>query len=381
MRERPLLASSVPSGFHFYGIVIIVCIAISANNHRATASPLFQRSGALDGQALYNASDDVISLSASKFQADILNQEYGSLVEFYNAFCGHCQRFAPYWKEFATDVRDWRGIVQVAAVDCANDANTALCREYEIMSYPSLRYFGPHLSNKTNYGTRMNHTNDLGAMRRSLTALIRNGTEDGRTIEHWPTSLALGAEERALVDVFAAPMRWPERVRFAFVVYEPVDSWMASEIALDLHSQRSVVVQRVHSAAVASTYGLPEAYSVAMINRQLEVVPMTLQHRRPFDRKELRQIVQQFLRQRELIEVVVPLAVTDSSSAAAVGEQEAKARITETIAYVKAHEPTVYWADLERAIWYSLSHEVTQFAEIDGDRLEALKRYVAVLSR
>lgn len=375
----------------FLHLVVGVIATVVVLHSSTSASPLFGRSAAVDGQALYNASDDVISLNVTTFQPDIFHQEYGTLVEFYNAFCGFCQRFAPHWKRFATDVRRWRGIVQVAAVDCANDANSVLCREYEVMSYPSVRYFGPHFSDPKNYGTPMKHSDNGPEMRQRLAALLRNSTApDGGAVppaQHWP---ALGGEERSLADVFAAPLRWPERVQYAFVLYEPADSWIATEIALDFHGLRSIVVRRVQSAAVASTYGLLEPFSVAMVNRELEAVPLTLLKRQPFERDELQETLRRFLRQRGILDESVVVATPPvpaerndsvSAAAAAAAPVDENSRVEQTIAFVRAHQPTVYWADLERAVWYSLRHEVPQFAEISGDRLEALKRYVHVLSR
>ena len=39
---------------------------------------------------------------------------------------------------------DWRDIVVVAALDCADEMNTATCREFEVYGYPTLRFFPPN---------------------------------------------------------------------------------------------------------------------------------------------------------------------------------------------------------------------------------------------
>ena len=41
-------------------------------------------------------------------------------------------------------VADWRNVVVVAGIDCADDNNTATCREFEIMGYPTLKLFPAH---------------------------------------------------------------------------------------------------------------------------------------------------------------------------------------------------------------------------------------------
>ena len=54
-------------------------------------------------------------------------------VEFFSSYCGHCINFAPKYKQFAADLWLWRDVVVVSGIDCAQDDNTPICREFEIM--------------------------------------------------------------------------------------------------------------------------------------------------------------------------------------------------------------------------------------------------------
>jgi len=38
----------------------------------------------------------------------------------------------------------WQNIVAIAGIDCADDSNVAICREYEIMGYPTIKFFPPN---------------------------------------------------------------------------------------------------------------------------------------------------------------------------------------------------------------------------------------------
>ena len=53
---------------------------------------------------LYNDSDDVISLKDDNFDRIVLATSNAWLIEFYNSWCGHCIRFAPVFKQLATDI-------------------------------------------------------------------------------------------------------------------------------------------------------------------------------------------------------------------------------------------------------------------------------------
>ena len=97
-------------------------------------------------EGLYDNNDYVVSLYAKNLKTEVYDKEHASLVEFYNSYCGFCRRFAPTWKRLAEDILGWRSLVVVAAIDCARDENSDICREFEIMAYPTIRYFAPHFT-------------------------------------------------------------------------------------------------------------------------------------------------------------------------------------------------------------------------------------------
>ena len=55
--------------------------------------------------ALYTSSDDVLSLTVKTFNATVLNKPHAFLVEFYSSWCGHCVRYAPRYKQLASDIK------------------------------------------------------------------------------------------------------------------------------------------------------------------------------------------------------------------------------------------------------------------------------------
>jgi thiol oxidase len=94
---------------------------------------------------LYTRSQTINILSDNNFSANVFYNELNSnrlqLIQFYNSWCGHCIAFAPTFKSFAEDIKDWTHLITISVVDCAQEINTKLCRNMEINVYPTLKTF------------------------------------------------------------------------------------------------------------------------------------------------------------------------------------------------------------------------------------------------
>ena len=56
------------------------------------------------GSPLYGPSDKIVLLENDTISSSIYNSSFAWFVEFYSSWCGHCQSFAPYWKQLAKEV-------------------------------------------------------------------------------------------------------------------------------------------------------------------------------------------------------------------------------------------------------------------------------------
>lgn len=94
---------------------------------------------------LYTSSDNVLRLTSATFKSTVFdkNPAITFVVQFYNTFCGHCQAFAPVYKELATRTKNWTSVVQIAGVDCSKDENIKTCSENNIRGYPTILIFPP----------------------------------------------------------------------------------------------------------------------------------------------------------------------------------------------------------------------------------------------
>lgn len=328
---------------------------------------------------LYNASDRVLVLTLNNFDQTVYNQSHATEVEFYNSFCGFCKRFAPIYKEYAKDLYPWRSVLKVAAIDCAADDNSDLCRNFEIMAYPSLRYFPPFYENTTrNLGIEVLHPPmDVG--HGNLVNLIINTT---RKPDNWPKFTPVQYQSRdELFDDLALS------TKYLFLLYDTMDgSTVAQEVALDFAEMPEIEVRQVASIPVAVSLRLAKQASLYVAQRDqrtIEEIPLNEPHR-----AEVRQTINAYLESKghkllvdeQLAEPSGDMSVSSTSERVTVAPH-IEAEHSAIIEYVKTNRGTVFQADLEEALKFSVFHELVKYSSYTDEQRAALKHYVSVLKK
>lgn len=217
----------------------------------------------------YPLSSDVPSVTTSRNSAAfsniptlcLCNFSYGSYVEFYNSFCGFCRRFSPTWKEIAEDLSTWRDVAIVSAIDCSVDENNGLCREFEVMAYPTIRYFSPHHTDHKKFGIPA-EGQERRALRKQLVNFLKNETT---VPEHWPSLRPLIQTNNKILFLGVKDI-----VDFIFIINLEENSTVGHEVALDLHSIDQILVRQVESEHVANKLGLAPRPSLTVVNRNNE---------------------------------------------------------------------------------------------------------------
>ncbi|XP_063170625.1 protein disulfide-isomerase A6 [Candoia aspera] len=96
--------------------------------------------------SLYSSSDDVVDLTPTNFNREVIQSDSLWLVEFYAPWCGHCQRLTPEWKKAAAALK---GVVKVGAVDA--DKHQSLGGQYGVKGFPTIKVFGANKNKAEDY--------------------------------------------------------------------------------------------------------------------------------------------------------------------------------------------------------------------------------------
>lgn len=335
------------------------------------------RNGAIDEtklvdpsiQGLYSDSDKIQILTNENFAKQVLNKPKANFVEFYNSWCGHCKRFAPFWKSFAADVHQWRSVVVLGAIDCAHDANTGICREYEILQYPTLKFFHQKFKGGIGkLGDDIVPINSLESLQKSLVTKLQQEQVEGRGLG-WPL---LGSQNYETLAQVWTDM--PENVKAVFLIIESENSTMASEVILDLNFVFGIAVRKTSDTSIlAKSLDFTNFPSLVVVSRDL--ITKTL-NPKDATRITYRKAIITYMHTSNFKGIIDlndfdddpdnPIAAPKSGN---ISKQERRTG------------DVVYQADLETALRYTLYHEIPRIKHISGESLVALKSYLSVVAK
>ncbi|EER28208.1 protein disulfide-isomerase precursor [Coccidioides posadasii str. Silveira] len=127
------------------------------------------------------AADDessVKSLKADNFK-DFITQHDLVLAEFFAPWCGHCKALAPEYELAASELKEKN--IPLVKVDCTEEA--ALCEEYGVEGYPTLKVFRGLESTKPYNGARKSQSIVSFMIKQSLPAVSKVTSDTFETIK------------------------------------------------------------------------------------------------------------------------------------------------------------------------------------------------------
>lgn len=332
-----------------------------------------------DAQGLYSEKDDVEILTVKNFKSEIYGSERAWLVEFYNSWCGFCQRFAPSWKALATDVRDWKNAVVIAAIDCSTEENYPVCRDFEVMSYPTLRYFHENYQEAPkNIGKKIHAGSDVDEHRQKLLEVIIEEQNEGRG-KIYPNLLPYTSNN--VTQLFNSTS---EKISYVFLIIQQPSQFLGQEITVDLQKMKEFIVRYGFSdnSELVRKLNVNKFPALFVLGRD-----NTLQAVNAADatREGYKAAIHNYLLPKH---INVPV---DNKNKSIFTGKWLDAPVPDMTAFMQERErqalkekvkkmgDVVFQMDLETALRYSLKREVARVREITGEKLNALKAYLSVL--
>ncbi|XP_034951546.1 sulfhydryl oxidase 2-like [Chelonus insularis] len=357
--------------FDFYSKVVLNALLIYIIVIKTvTPNVINKKPGAynswISDQGLYDSNDDITILNVTNFKNTIYGSKNAWIVEFYNAYCGHCQKFAPIWKAVARGIVGWKDIIEVAAVDCADYDNNALCRDHKVIHYPTIRYFPPY-SKPEMVGENVEKGDSEETMRHKIIAQLQKEQIEEKGVS-WPNITPYRSSEPH--DTWKGV---PDTVLYKFYLFEESDSFLGSEVILDLRNITNIQIRRIicNGQWLCMMHKITNFPALVVYSRdgnhsRLKISVPT--------RLGVAQVVEDYLKSKGLIinakEINEPI----------IHEKTQIVRRNQTNTSFKFIGDVLYQADLDLALKYSLEREIPLVKTIDGLKMKALKDYLRALA-
>lgn len=318
--------------------------------------------GDVDEQGLYRKSDHVVILTENNFQRNVYGQKHAQVIQFYNSFCGHCRAFAPKYKGLAAEMISWQPIIRLEVVDCSVEENIELCRLFEIMAYPSIRYLHDnYVKGNANIGDKIRAVDTAEKLKMHLISKMQSEQLAGRLSLAPPLGIAsYDSYSAAVHDV-------PRDIHYIFLIFEYANSTVGIEMALDINDYEHVRVKRLLDNSVLS--------QVAGVSRFPSVIAYTQQTSESttltpasVDKRDILKAIKAFLSSKNY---KFPVRATV--------DEEINNDDLDYHQLPGSKPDTVYYSDLEKTIKISLHTEITRYKTLDGESLQALLNYLKVL--
>jgi len=310
--------------------------------------------------------------------SSLYNSQTLWLVQFYSHWCGHCQRFAPFWQALAEDIKDWQPHVRVAAINCAEQS----CDRYQIRGTPTIRVFHPmtvpnHLDSSF-YGFEVPVKHDMDFFKATLLFNLQKSSEMGfGTMSINPLSFVPEPSTEALTNMFS---NLPETAEFLALVFEPEFMNSAGkEVLMDMAGKRHLLpVYRVDTS-------MPGARGWGLAGTTRPVMVVVDRDGAQVQRVEGWGTVTQ---DRARFRAILSSYLTGDNGATqspvpSIDTMDTTVDVTPMANMISAapssERDQVYLGDLEKAVEYSLTREVAMQPMLDQQKLKALVYYIEVL--
>ncbi|CAL8343634.1 unnamed protein product [Lota lota] len=319
--------------------------------------------GAVAGTArLYTEDDPLVLLSSSSLKQSVSNSSSAWLVQFFSSWCGHCIQFSSTWKALAHDIKDWDTVIHIAVLDCAQDDNFDICKEYGVHFYPTFRYFAAHGSPADLGTTYRGADRGVQTLRELMINFLQNHTRLGKP-DHCPPLEHFNSGD-------LLPLLGQKSGHYTAIIIEQPTSYVGREVILDLLKYTGIVVRRALST---DTLLVDRLKITAFPSAYLLHPNGTHSHLHLY--KQLRFFFTSFLRGLPGVQRRQTEDRSGPNHTGALSEHHS------TDPWREFDSSKVYMADLESALHYLLRVELATHNTLGGEELKTFKSVVTVIAK
>ncbi|XP_068105202.1 sulfhydryl oxidase 2 [Hyperolius riggenbachi] len=309
--------------------------------------------------ALYDARHPGIHiLEKGTVAAALYNSSSAWLLEFYSSWCGHCISYAPTWRSLAEDVQDWHPAIKIGVLNCANEENTAICKDYGVQFYPTFRFFGAFTREFTQGENYKDSNREVQTVRQVIIDYLQSSGE------HQPRPLP-SLQPIGPADITAL-LNKPES-HYTAIIVEDERSYIGREVILDLMQYENIVVRR----AVNWEKMVLETLSIVSVPSCYLIYPNGT-HGLINIVKPLRSVFSSHLKS---LPSVQKKAGARSDYPARLGPADPK----QDVVWRHYDKSKLYAADLESGLHYLLRVELATHQSLEGEKLKTFKDFITIL--
>lgn len=246
----------------------------------------------------------------------------------------------------------WRNFVKVAVIACSDENNNQICRDYEIMGYPTVRYFSPHPA-PTDIGIDFFRSYDIQVMKNDLIKKL-SGTQNNGNLS---TLCDLQPYNKSSLLSDSGYM-------LTFVIVDTPDSLFAKELIIDYCQNKKIkIIYALNSSIIISQLNIEIYPSLYRVQHDNQFILLASGHNKTSFIENINLVLESsHMSPFNIIDITTKL----------YNMLFTKGRISTEV-------NIVYLSDLEATLKYSLEHEIILRSSISDEALVALNTYLELL--
>ncbi|XP_069842803.1 sulfhydryl oxidase 2 [Dendropsophus ebraccatus] len=312
-------------------------------------------------KTLYGPQDAGVSILERKsVNGALYNSSSAWLLEFYSSWCGHCINYAPTWRALASDVQDWNPAVRIGVLNCADEQNTAICKDYGVQFYPTFRFFAPFTKDFTQ---GENYKAEADREVQTVRHVIIDYLESLPAVHRPPACPSL----QPISSGDISSLLNQKEPHYTAIIFESETSYVGREVILDLMQFENIAVRR----AVNSDKAMSEKLGVVSVPSCYLIYP-NASHGLINIAKPLRSVFSSHLKS-------LPGVRKKAGAHSALPERLPKEDREEDVVWKDYDKSRLYTADLESALHYLLRVELATHQTLEGEKLKSFKDLVTLL--